>query len=603
VVQKLRQGLLVALVVAGVAVAPAPGWAQNGATLTPDRLSYLVSKEVGGARWTISLNVAPDDESTIVNMTGNILVNTGEVIFVHCLPRAGSTRFLREAGQLLTFDCMRMGACDSSAVDCSRFEWSVLTGPGGFAPCESFFLPGTTGACPGVASTSASQSSPPLVLRAASDINAGVANDAAEQLMAAAASAPAERLGPVETVAADNGTARTLTADGYNYLLTFEFFGARWSVGLNYFPIVARSGAFEKLLGGMTGNLFFPDGREPVFVHCNVRPDSTGRLDDPRSIFRFDCDTAAPCGSTNAVECAQRDWSVLSTNFQFSADNFLPPDGLGAPLGSDPGLIVLPPAGSPGSPGGIAAPANAANSSSVRSLAGTASAGGCPVGASCGMRIGGCGSVGGIVEQLPQCSCSVREIPNNCIECGRGATGRLGDDCSFPVTGSFTARGVCLPVSYLGNFTTCFPIEFQGESTIPQCGGPIGVECPSRTCCADDPRDGCVPSATNQSCNGICVDAQDCDPSQRECGICSPFLSGNGANGATAASAASAESVAYAVPIADASICGDGVRGELEACDGPDLSGATCHSLGYGHGSLACASDCRSFDTSRCTGL
>lgn len=47
-------------------------------------------------------------------------------------------------------------------------------------------------------------------------------------------------------------------------------------------------------------------------------------------------------------------------------------------------------------------------------------------------------------------------------------------------------------------------------------------------------------------------------------------------------------------------LCGDGVATGDEACDVADLEGATCDSLGYGTGTLACASDC-TFDTTGCT--
>src|SRR5262249_50445139 len=49
--------------------------------------------------------------------------------------------------------------------------------------------------------------------------------------------------------------------------------------------------------------------------------------------------------------------------------------------------------------------------------------------------------------------------------------------------------------------------------------------------------------------------------------------------------------------------CGDGVRSESEKCEGTDLGGETCASLGY-HGQttgLACTEAC-GFDTSGCTG-
>lgn len=47
--------------------------------------------------------------------------------------------------------------------------------------------------------------------------------------------------------------------------------------------------------------------------------------------------------------------------------------------------------------------------------------------------------------------------------------------------------------------------------------------------------------------------------------------------------------------------CGDGVLGGSEVCDGSALNGETCESQGFSpEGTLACASDCASLDTSGC---
>jgi trypsin-like peptidase len=46
--------------------------------------------------------------------------------------------------------------------------------------------------------------------------------------------------------------------------------------------------------------------------------------------------------------------------------------------------------------------------------------------------------------------------------------------------------------------------------------------------------------------------------------------------------------------------CGNGVRESGENCDGSDLAGQTCQSLGFGGGTLACTASC-SFSTSGCT--
>src|SRR5437870_7277579 len=45
--------------------------------------------------------------------------------------------------------------------------------------------------------------------------------------------------------------------------------------------------------------------------------------------------------------------------------------------------------------------------------------------------------------------------------------------------------------------------------------------------------------------------------------------------------------------------CGDGTATADEACDGSDLKGATCESLHFASGTLACRADCR-FDTTAC---
>jgi len=49
-----------------------------------------------------------------------------------------------------------------------------------------------------------------------------------------------------------------------------------------------------------------------------------------------------------------------------------------------------------------------------------------------------------------------------------------------------------------------------------------------------------------------------------------------------------------------ASSCGDGVRIATEQCDGADLGGVTCGSLGYASGTLGCSSSTCAFDTSAC---
>jgi len=80
-----------------------PALAQEGATLTPDRSTFLISKIVGGDRWTIGLNLLPADRSTIANVTGTILKANGDVLFVTCLPRTNTKTFSGDPQASLTF--------------------------------------------------------------------------------------------------------------------------------------------------------------------------------------------------------------------------------------------------------------------------------------------------------------------------------------------------------------------------------------------------------------------------------------------------------------------------------------------------------------------
>ena len=59
---------------------------------------------------------------------------------------------------------------------------------------------------------------------------------------------------------------------------------------------------------------------------------------------------------------------------------------------------------------------------------------------------------------------------------------------------------------------------------------------------------------------------------------------------------------AFVVGCTDADECGNGSVGGSEVCDGTDLNGNDCTTVGgnFSGGTLTCAADCFSFDTTNC---
>jgi hypothetical protein len=73
---------------------------------------------------------------------------------------------------------------------------------------------------------------------------------------------------------------------------------------------------------------------------------------------------------------------------------------------------------------------------------------------------------------------------------------------------------------------------------------------------------------------------------------------GNAGGGATTTTAPSTQPPNTQPPAE--SVCGDGILGQDEWCDGNELNGASCASLGYGTGTLLCSTTCI-YDISMCT--
>ena len=111
------------------------------------------------------------------------------------------------------------------------------------------------------------------------------------------------------------------------------------------------------------------------------------------------------------------------------------------------------------------------------------------------------------------------------------------------------------------------------EADVVSCAD--GRVCPAGSRCDDD-RQRCVSPEQQLACDGLAEEAA-CDfsgaPGTCRAGACDPL------------------------------ICGDGLRSGTESCDGEDLGGTTCASLGFYAQTtgIACGIDCR-FDTRGCDG-
>lgn len=364
-----------------------------------------------------------------------------------------------------------------------------------------------------------------------------------------------------ETPAQSAPRGATLTFDGLNFLVNKDIGTERWSISVNLVPARTSSGGARDRLLSITGNVFQADGSPPAFVYCLPTESSEGTLDDPSSLFRLACEGTSTC-STSALNCAETSWVDLG-EVTLNAGFFLPPEGLPASVQSDPELFVI---GRTSDPPAIAVP----NFSTPASLGPAGPLGlGCAEGSPCVVdQVGGCENVTG--EQVllgdGRCACLLDEIPPSCIACGSSASGSCGGTCAFEVGGA-TARGNCLPFAATSADCVCYANDAAGRSATESCAGVLDATCPTERCCADDPRDGCSLAGGDFDCAGVCV-VDDCDDNE-SCGICG------------------------------LAVCGDGVASGTEACDGTDLRGRSCRSLGFAGGTLTCTAAC-TFDEDRC---
>ena len=489
------------IVLAGLALLASPGLAraQSGATLSPDRLSYMVNKDLAGERWTINLNLSDASPQKLLNATGNVFKPDGSPpVFVLCQIRDDSDGDLADPTSTFRFTCQGADACPTTATECAQTGWSVISANVPI-PASFFLPPGGNGAAS-------------LASAGSDDVRHGVAAIALARARAIWARVERWFADPVQLAtltprsawAGVDSRGATLTYDGFNYLVNKDLGGERWSISLNLVPVQNDDGTFSGEIVSLTGNVFKPDGSPPSFIHCTVRPDSSGTLDDPSSTFRFSCDGAGACDGT-ATGCAANAWTLLGDDVALPASFLLPPGGLPATPQSDPEVVVIGRTSDP--PSIISTDFVLTGEAASASSAGATVAGTCPVGAGCAVRVGDCTGVTGNVVQTEQgvCGCRLDDVPASCITCGSGATGTCGGGCAFPVgTQGKTARGMCLPFESGDGACACYAIGAGRRIDVRSCGGTVQAACPGERCCVDDPRDGCDAEG-GVDCPGICV--------------------------------------------------------------------------------------------------
>lgn len=523
------------------------------ATMTPGGSRLLVNKSIGPERWSISVNLANTDGDEephrIASITGNVFAEDGDVSFVYCQVRPDSTGSLDDPDSTFRLTCKGTGPCDGTALACARTGWTSISRD---VPIKaSFFLP------PGGLRASGTQAE-----------QTGAIGTAVKQVAAWIGNRLSLR-GWNEAHAQQSVDGATLSIDLLNHLVVRDRGTQRWAIAFNFAR--ATSVTIGVVPVDVTGNVYDPSG-SPAFVYCVPLVPGSVSLDDPDTEVHLRCFGAGACEGA-ALDCAEDDWTEINADIPIAAGFFLPDDGRGSPASSESGLLVLGGSGS-------------ATTIGADQIKGAGSDTSCDEGDVCEVdRIGLCENVRGRKTNVDgACRCLVAPLPSYCTRTGteakrdeigfKGARimAACGAPCEFEVGvpaedgGALVARkarGVSLPHSV--DTATCFcqASPAGNARAVGSCGGPSGETCSDGRCCVDDPRDGCHPLDGDLDCAGICI-AGSTDDDGAQCGTST----------------------------VTSQLCGDGTIQGSELCDPGSDPAATCGSLGFESGELACTA-CR----------
>jgi hypothetical protein len=106
-----------------------------------------VNKDLGGLRWSISLNYVPERskagtiERRLRSVTGNVFDPNGQPSFIYCTERGDSTGTLEDPGSSFRLSCVGTDACPGDAASCAANQWREIPGGDDVAVPASFFLP------------------------------------------------------------------------------------------------------------------------------------------------------------------------------------------------------------------------------------------------------------------------------------------------------------------------------------------------------------------------------------------------------------------------------------------------------------------------------